>query len=45
MTHKEYRCPDCGNYCKKSPVSDKAFCVAHGWFPIHDAAHVTGRTI
>jgi hypothetical protein len=39
MTRREYRCPDCPQYCATDPLTDRAYCPTHGWFDADEATH------
>lgn len=40
MSLREYRCPDCGQYCAPNPLTDEAFCPSDGWFDTSESPHV-----
>jgi hypothetical protein len=41
-TTAEYRCPECGTYCKTGVFDSRAYCISHGWFRYAEATHVVG---
>lgn len=36
----EYRCPDCGCYCRTHPLDERAYCSSDGWFEKAETPHI-----